>query len=294
MSLRDKANQRRFRGQSTPSGRNRSSIQSPRSTATTSSPACGAGSAAAALIVGTVVGGVGGTLFKGEGFVPSQHGSVVYLNAGDDLNPVLDRVAGAGGKVLLEKTEIGGGRGFLDWGFMSTTGDKRVAIQYSGAGVFSPISRTPKATASGCTRCADGLSKNFGGGLAMGVTKLYSADVFVNDVDRAIDFFVDTLGFEKRFDEPFGTEGHRWVEVAPAGSDVSLVLARGFGHWTPERVGGYVGLILSVDDMASTYKSLKAQGVVFGGEPEGSPWGIFAEMKDPDGNVFVLHQAPRG
>lgn len=126
----------------------------------------------------------------------------------------------------------------------------------------------------------------------MGITKLYSADVFVSDVDRAIDFYVNTLGFEKRTDEPMDDAGHRWVEVAPPGADVPLVLAHGFGHWTPERVGGYVGLILSVDDMASTYENLKAQGVTFASEPEGSPWGIFAEMKDPDGNVFVLHQAP--
>lgn len=126
----------------------------------------------------------------------------------------------------------------------------------------------------------------------MGITKVYSADVFVNDVDRAIAFYVDTLGFEKRFDEPFGTEGHRWVEVAPQGSDVSLILARGFGHWTPERVGVYTGLILSVDDMASTFETLKAQGVTFNGELTEDPNGTFAEMQDPDGNVFVLHQAP--
>ena len=32
----------------------------------------------------------------------------------------------------------------------------------------------------------------------MSITKLYSVDVFVSDLDRAIDFYVGKLGFEKR------------------------------------------------------------------------------------------------
>ena len=50
--------------------------------------------------------GIGGAIVKGEGYVPSQHGTLVYLNGGADLTTVLDRVEPAGGKVLLGKTEI--------------------------------------------------------------------------------------------------------------------------------------------------------------------------------------------
>ena len=39
--------------------------------------------------------------------------------------------------------------------------------------------------------------------------------VTVADTDRAIEFYVDTLGFEKVVDVPMGEE-MRWVEVAPA------------------------------------------------------------------------------
>ena len=123
----------------------------------------------------------------------------------------------------------------------------------------------------------------------MSITKLYSADIFVSDLDQAIDFYVGKLGFEKRTDEPMDDQGHRWVEVVPKGSDVPLILAHGFGHWSPERVGGYTGLIFSVEDMASTFETLKAKGVTFVSEPAPSPYGIFAEARDPDGNVFVLH-----
>lgn len=57
--------------------------------------------------------GVTGTLLKGEGFVPSSEGSVVYLDGGDDLSPMLARAEAAGGSVLQPKTEIGGGRGYF-------------------------------------------------------------------------------------------------------------------------------------------------------------------------------------
>lgn len=36
----------------------------------------------------------------------------------------------------------------------------------------------------------------------MSITKLYSEDISVSNLDRAIDFYVNTLGFEKRTDEP--------------------------------------------------------------------------------------------
>lgn len=127
----------------------------------------------------------------------------------------------------------------------------------------------------------------------MSITKLYSAPIFVNDLDQAIDFYVDKLGFEKRIDEPFDEGGHRWVEVVPKGSDTALILTHGYGGWSPEKVGGNSGLMFSVDDMASTYETLKARGVSFKGEPDITPFGIFATFKDPDGNAFTLHQEVR-
>ena len=47
----------------------------------------------------------------------------------------------------------------------------------------------------------------------------------VSDQDRAIEFYVDKLGLEKRADVPFGN-GYRWVEVAPAGATTTIAIAR--------------------------------------------------------------------
>ncbi len=51
--------------------------------------------------------GVGGAIWAGEGANPSDNGTVVYLNGGDDLSVSVDRVEAAGGKVVLPKMEIG-------------------------------------------------------------------------------------------------------------------------------------------------------------------------------------------
>ena len=53
----------------------------------------------------------GGTLIYGPGFLPSPDGAVVYLNAGESLDAVLDRVKPAGGAILLPRTELPAGMG---------------------------------------------------------------------------------------------------------------------------------------------------------------------------------------
>jgi len=74
--------------------------------------------------------GVTGTLLKSDGFTPSAQGCVVYLDGGDDLEPMLRRAEQAGGTVLLPKTEIDGNRGFFAY-FKDTEGN-RVGIHSAG------------------------------------------------------------------------------------------------------------------------------------------------------------------
>ena len=49
------------------------------------------------------------------------------------------------------------------------------------------------------------------------ITDVRTIGVNVSDQDRALDFYVDTLGFEKRLDAPISPK-MRWVEVAPPGA----------------------------------------------------------------------------
>ncbi|WPQ63040.1 VOC family protein [Chitinophaga sancti] len=50
--------------------------------------------------------GAGGALVHGTEYLPSQRGALIYLNAGEDLTPILDRVEAAGGKIELDKRPI--------------------------------------------------------------------------------------------------------------------------------------------------------------------------------------------
>ena len=66
--------------------------------------------------------GVGGGIVQGEGYTPSAEGSMVYLNAGEDIDVPLGKVEGAGGKILVPKTSIGE-NGFFAY-FLDTEGNK--------------------------------------------------------------------------------------------------------------------------------------------------------------------------
>ena len=51
----------------------------------------------------------------------------------------------------------------------------------------------------------------------MTITKARVIGVYVSNQDRALDFYVNTLGFEKRRDEPMALTpaGSRWPRPAP-------------------------------------------------------------------------------
>jgi len=50
--------------------------------------------------------GVGGAIVQGNGYIPSKFGSKIFLNGGENLQKVLDRVIGAGGEIIQQKTKI--------------------------------------------------------------------------------------------------------------------------------------------------------------------------------------------
>lgn len=66
--------------------------------------------------------GIGGAIVHGHGYQPSSDGVKIYLNGGEDLNTVLERVAAAGGSVVTEKTEITPELGFFA-SFLDTEGN---------------------------------------------------------------------------------------------------------------------------------------------------------------------------
>ncbi len=66
---------------------------------------------------------VTGAIVSQEGYLPAANGAVVYLSAGNDLNPMLERVVAQGGSVVLPKTALPPGMGHYAH-FMDSEGNR--------------------------------------------------------------------------------------------------------------------------------------------------------------------------
>jgi catechol 2,3-dioxygenase-like lactoylglutathione lyase family enzyme len=125
----------------------------------------------------------------------------------------------------------------------------------------------------------------------MAITNISITSVYVSDQDKAVDFYVNKLGFEKARDDKFDYgDGSdlRWIEVVPPGAETRIVLVKGFADWSEDKLGKNTGLAFNTTDTYATCEELKARGVEFTEDPNPQPWGIQAQIKDQDGNGIVL------
>ena len=121
--------------------------------------------------------------------------------------------------------------------------------------------------------------------------KIVYVSVFVGDQERALDFYTNVLGLEKRIDSP-ATDGSRFLTVGVNGQDFELVLWPG----TPGRGASALGspvaqYTIETDDCRAAFETLKSRGVQF--EPSeiiDQPWGSIARFRDPDGNMLQLRE----
>jgi catechol 2,3-dioxygenase-like lactoylglutathione lyase family enzyme len=85
------------------------------------------------------------------------------------------------------------------------------------------------------------------------------------DQDRAIAFYVDVLGFEKRTDTPFGN-GYRWVEVYPPEGETGIALAPPPDSATTAG-GANTGITITTDDVDGSHacgRRRRCRGVTYG------------------------------
>jgi predicted enzyme related to lactoylglutathione lyase len=115
------------------------------------------------------------------------------------------------------------------------------------------------------------------------ITKISAVWLPVNDMDRAVSFYRDTLGLEVT--EHDGD----WTEVTAGDQRIGL---NGTGSESPRGDGGAVIAFHAESDIEDAVKQLKDQGVEFAGEVSDHPWGRVAPFKDPDGNDLQLYAPP--
>jgi lactoylglutathione lyase len=117
------------------------------------------------------------------------------------------------------------------------------------------------------------------------IRHIATAAVYVEDQKKALDFWTETMGFEKRNERDMGN-GYSWLEVAPPGAQSSLVIyPRALMTDWKERKPSIVFLC---DDLERYCVVIKRRGVEFVQEPKQLPWGPLAIFRDNDGNEFML------
>lgn len=109
-------------------------------------------------------------------------------------------------------------------------------------------------------------------------------NVFVTDLERAIDFYRDKLGLALQFSSP----EHGYATFAAGAVRLGVTLP---GEDHADLVGRHTGIGLDVADLESEHARLEGLSVRFTMPPTRQPWGgVMAMIADPDGNVFYLDQ----
>lgn len=123
----------------------------------------------------------------------------------------------------------------------------------------------------------------------------------VADVDRAKNFYIDSLGFDLLVDHRAG-EDFRVVQAVPPGSACAIAIMKNT-EMTP---GSLHGLHLCVSDIDAARAQLVEHGVdaseLFhfgtegqqpGPDPERQSYNTFLSFKDPDGNTWLVQEVKR-
>lgn len=141
------------------------------------------------------------------------------------------------------------------------------------------------------------------------IKALTQVSILVLDIDEALKFYTEKLGFVIRENDEF--EGFRWVTVSPkAQPEFQIILLPACDEADEgccgsdscsddeceeacdEDMSDVVGrqgvFCFSTDNCIETAKELKARGVEFTSEPEVMPWGTQATFTDLYGNCFCL------
>jgi catechol 2,3-dioxygenase-like lactoylglutathione lyase family enzyme len=121
------------------------------------------------------------------------------------------------------------------------------------------------------------------------IAKIGTVIIPVAEQEKAIEFYVETLGFEKRVDVPMGDQ-YRWVEVAPAGADTTIALAPP-PPGDEAKVGGtQTGIALQTGDVDAIHAELRGRGVDVDAEVSrmGDPVPPMFWLRDPEQNVLMV------
>jgi catechol 2,3-dioxygenase-like lactoylglutathione lyase family enzyme len=118
------------------------------------------------------------------------------------------------------------------------------------------------------------------------ITHVGAALVPVSDPDRALAFYTEQLGFEKRTDVAYD-DGQRWIEVGPPGAQTAIALTPPGPSASP---GSVSNIGFATDDVDASHAELRNRGVDVDDEVSrfGDPVPPLFFFRDPDGNQLMV------
>jgi predicted enzyme related to lactoylglutathione lyase len=124
----------------------------------------------------------------------------------------------------------------------------------------------------------------------VGAQLLELVPVPVSDIDNAISFYRDRVGFRLDVDVT-PAPGMRFVQLTPPRSACSIMLAHGQPRPTAD-AGGLPGLHLVVADIHAARDDLLGRGVDVSEIEDVGGGVLYAHFADPDGNPWSLQYMP--
>jgi predicted enzyme related to lactoylglutathione lyase len=121
------------------------------------------------------------------------------------------------------------------------------------------------------------------------ISKVANVIIPVTDQDRAVAFYTEVLGLEKRVDLPFG-DGNRWIEVAPHGAETPIAICPPGPTTVPG--GKDTGISLATGDLEGLHARLREHGADVDAEISRFP-GVPALFwfRDPEQNTLMAVEA---
>jgi glyoxylase I family protein len=125
------------------------------------------------------------------------------------------------------------------------------------------------------------------------IVGLWGVRYQVREVQRAITFYTQTLGFKLDMQNlpAFGQVSIGGLKLILSGPGASG--SRPMPDGRQQEPGGWNRVLLQVDDLPARIAALKEAGVRFRNEMEVGPGGKQVQIEDPDGNPIELFEPAR-
>ncbi|HEY4218988.1 MAG TPA: VOC family protein [Gemmatimonadaceae bacterium] len=128
--------------------------------------------------------------------------------------------------------------------------------------------------------------------------KIKLVTIYVDDLDKALRFYTEVLGFSKNAD--FSNGGFRWLTVASPdeqnGTELQLALNNnpaGAAYQKALFQQNQPAIMFFTDDIKSDYDQIKSRGGEFTMPPTDTKGSTIAQLEDTCGNLVQITQLAR-